>query len=190
MLALSSRNPIAGSATVTLACHPQTHSQAIRDIDVVVGEAASGNRSLTFGLEGDISSLRIPDPRSSRRASGLWQHTCFETFVMAEDGPGYREFNFSPSGEWAVYAFCGYRDGGELEIALTPGILVRKTMDRLELDAEIRRYCLPPGRLLRMGLSAVVEDADGVLSYWALQHPPGKPDFHHADAFALQIVLT
>jgi hypothetical protein len=32
--------------------------------------------------------------------------------------------------------------------------------------------------------------ADGVLSYWALQHPPGNSDFHHADAFALQIVLT
>jgi hypothetical protein len=111
-------------------------------------------------------------------------------FVMAEDGPGYREFNFSPSGEWAVYAFRGYRDGGELEIELTPGILVRKTMNRLELDAKIRKQYLPPGRLLKMGLSAVVEDADGVLSYWALQHAPGKPDFHHTDAFALEMVLT
>lgn len=183
-------NPIAGSATFALACHPQTHSQAIRDIDVVVGESPDGRLMLRYGLEGDISSLRIPDPRSSRRASGLWQHTCFEIFVMAEGGHGYHEFNFSPSGEWAVHAFRDYRDGGELEIELTPGIRVRKTMNRLELDAEIRRHYLPPGRLLRMGLSAVVEDADGVLSYWALRHPPGKPDFHHADAFALQMELT
>ncbi|MBI3061386.1 MAG: hypothetical protein HYY83_05345 [Deltaproteobacteria bacterium] len=28
---------------------------------------------------------------------------------------------------------------------------------------------------------------DGTISYWALKHPPGKPDFHHPDAFALEI---
>ena len=108
---------------------------------------------------------------------------------MGEDGPGYREFHFSPSGEWAVYAFRGYRDGGELGVELTPGIVVRRTLNRLELDAEICQDFLPPGRPLRLGLSAVVEDADGELSYWALRHPPGKPDFHHTDAFALQLVL-
>jgi len=108
---------------------------------------------------------------------------------MAEEGPGYREFNFSPSSEWAAYAFRGYREGGELEVEIAPGIVVRRTGDRLELDAVIRPVFLPPGRSLRLGLSAVVEDADGMLSYWALRHPPGKPDFHHTDAFALQLVL-
>jgi len=36
-------------------------------------------------------------------------------------------------------------------------------------------------------LSAVIEDDDGAFSYWALRHPPGKPDFHHPDAFALML---
>ena len=107
---------------------------------------------------------------------------------MAEEGPRYREFNFSPSSEWAVYAFRGYREGGELEGELAPGIVVRRSGDQLELYAEIRPGLLPPGRSLRLGLSAVVEDADGMLSYWALRHQPGKPDFHHTDAFALQLV--
>jgi hypothetical protein len=40
-----------------------------------------------------------------------------------------------------------------------------------------------------LGLSAVVEHADGARSYWALQHPPGKPDFHHPDSFAMQLAL-
>jgi hypothetical protein len=31
----------------------------------------------------------------------------------------------------------------------------------------------------------VVEDEAGAFAYWALKHPPGKPDFHHPDAFAL-----
>jgi hypothetical protein len=35
-------------------------------------------------------------------------------------------------------------------------------------------------------LSALIEDQNGGKSYWALAHPPGKPDFHHADSFALE----
>ena len=180
-------NAITGSVPLTLACHPQTPSEAIRGIDVVVGNAPGEILTLAFVLKCDLSSLRIPEPRSPRRAGGLWQHTCFEVFVMAEEGPGYREFHFSPSGEWAVYAFRDYRDGGELGIELTPGIVVRRTMNRLELDAEICQDFLPPGRMLRLGVSAVVEDSEGELSYWALRHPPGKPDFHHPDAFTLQL---
>jgi hypothetical protein len=31
----------------------------------------------------------------------------------------------------------------------------------------------------------VIESADGSISYWALRHPAGRPDFHHLDGFAL-----
>lgn len=178
---------LALSSMLTLVSHPQTSSRVIRGIDVVVDGAERGILTLAFTLEGDLAGLHIPESRPSRRAHGLWQHTCFEVFVMAGEGPGYREFNFSPSGEWAAYAFRDYRDGGELEIPLAPEIVVRRTGDCLELDAEIGPDCLPAGRLLRLGLSTVVEDKDGALSYWALRHTPGKPDFHHTDAFALEL---
>ncbi len=39
----------------------------------------------------------------------------------------------------------------------------------------------------RLGLSAVVEAADGSLSYWALHHPAARPDFHNGEGFALGI---
>ena len=39
----------------------------------------------------------------------------------------------------------------------------------------------------RIGLSAVIEEEDGTISYWALRHAPGKPDFHHPDAFAMEL---
>jgi len=45
---------------------------------------------------------------------------------------------------------------------------------------------LRPGAM-RLALSAVIEEERGRLSYWALRHPPGKPDFHHPDAFALAL---
>ena len=32
-----------------------------------------------------------------------------------------------------------------------------------------------------------IEEASGRISYWALKHPPGRPDFHHPDGFALEL---
>jgi hypothetical protein len=37
-----------------------------------------------------------------------------------------------------------------------------------------------------LGLTAVVEEENGRLSYWALKHPPGKPDFHSPEGFVLE----
>ena len=152
-----------------------------------MGEAPRGDLRLTYRLMGELSRLMIPQAQSPRPADHLYQHTCCELFVMQGDGPAYHEFNFSPSREWAVHAFRGYRDGGPLQMELDPGIELRESRDRVELSTEIRRDCLLQPGPLRLGLSVVVEDVDGELSYWALRHPPGKPDFHHRDAFALQL---
>ena len=37
------------------------------------------------------------------------------------------------------------------------------------------------------GISAVVATKRGKISYWALAHPAGSPDFHHKDCFALKL---
>jgi hypothetical protein len=169
--------------------HPQTPDSCIHHVEVRVTTKPKGAIAVVFSLEGQLSRLRIPESRPPGRTDGLWRHTCFEAFVMAGNGPGYREFNFSPSGEWAAYAFRAYREGGMLEAESNPGIVVRRSTDRLELDAVIRPECLPSGKLLRLGLSAVIEDAYGGLSYWALRHPLGKPDFHHTDGFTLELEL-
>jgi hypothetical protein len=182
-------NSLASSLPVRLGSHPRTPSQAIDAIDVLVGVAPGDALGLVFILECNLAGLRIPAPRPSRRADGLWRHTCFEVFAMAENRPGYRELNLSPSGEWGLYDFRGYRDGVKLETELAPEIAVRRTPHGLELDAQISRELLPQGQPLRLGLSAVLEDTDGVLSYWALRHPPGRPDFHHPDSFAMQLDL-
>ena len=68
-----------------------------------------------------------------------------------------------------------------------PVIRVRRSAQRLTLEAEVSLQPTSLVRSVQLGLSAVVEAADGGLSYWALKHPPGKPDFHHVDAFALQL---
>ncbi len=47
------------------------------------------------------------------------------------------------------------------------------------------------GKLLsassRLGVAVVIEETSGSMSYWALAHPPGKPDFHHADCYAYEL---
>jgi len=105
--------------------------------------------------------------------------------ARAEAGAGagtYLEFNFSPSGEWAAHAFERYREGTPLGVP-DPGIAVRTDGQALELSASVEVEAAK----LRVALCVVIEELDGALSYWALRHPAPRPDFHHADGFALEI---
>jgi hypothetical protein len=173
---------------IDLRCHPSTRPEAVRAIQVLVSRSARAELQMTFRLDGDIPRIWVPSPSVPRIATQLWHHTCFEAFIAVEGQPAYHEFNFAPSGEWAVYAFCGYRNRGPLANEMTrPHIAVRSTGSRLELDTLVRLDGLStihPRASLRIGLSAVIEASDG-LSYWALRHPADKPDFHDADGFAL-----
>jgi hypothetical protein len=171
-----------------LACHPATRSRAVQGIGTRVRWTQDGTLALTYVLTGNVARLRIPSLRSPRRAVRLWQHTCFEAFIAVKGGPEYREFNFAPSGEWAAYSFQSYRVATSLAMEeRVPQITVHRSNDRLELDAIV--FLLGPARdgWLRIGLSAVIEEEPGMLSYWALKHPPGKPDFHHPDSFDLKL---
>jgi hypothetical protein len=173
---------------IDLRCHPSTRPETVRAIAVLVRRSSSAELELTFRLDGDIPRIWFPSPGVPRIATQLWRHTCFEAFIALEGQPAYHEFNFAPSGEWAVYAFCDYRDGGPLAYEMMrPHIAVRSAGSRLELDALVRLdglSAIHPHASLRIGLSAVIEASDG-LSYWALRHPADKPDFHDADGFAL-----
>ena len=175
---------------IDLRCHPSTCPETVRAIGVLVRRSASAELRMTFRVDGDIPRIRVPSPSLPRFSAQLWQHTCFETFIAMEGQPAYHEFNFAPSGEWAVYAFSGYRNGGPVaDEMMRPHIAMRSTGSRLELDGLVRLdglSAIHPRAVLRVGLSAVIEASDG-LSYWALRHPADKPDFHDADGFALRL---
>lgn len=162
----------------------------MRQLVARVTRTDAGALAILFALDADMARLRIPGSRPPLSTRDLWQHTCFEAFVAA-DAPRYHEFNFAPSGEWAAHAFRRYRDGGFLDDdSLAPSIAVRPRAAGLELEAVVPLDRLSPAHArasLRLGLAAVIEETDGRLSYWALRHPPGAPDFHHADGFALRL---
>lgn len=174
--------------TLVLAPHPSAPCEAVRAVEARVARSSDGTLILSYSVEGDVSRMRVPPPRPACRADGLWRHTCFEAFVAPDPGPAYLELNFSPSGEWASYAFRAYREGmAATEDTEAPAIALTRGESGLTVDAAVRLTRLRGDAPARVALAAVLEDAGGGLSYWALEHPPGAPDFHHPCGFALQI---
>jgi hypothetical protein len=171
--------------------HPDSPCRAVRQIEVDVVRPQPDALLLSYRVTGTISDILIPPVMASARRDDLWHHTCFEAFVRAPSEAGYCEFNFSPSTQWAAYQFGGYRSGRRATEGIdTPQIEVQSEPQSFILRASLDLRGLPD--LVReaswqVGLSAVIEDAGGGMSYWALAHRPGKPDFHHADCFALEL---
>lgn len=175
------------STPLLLQPHRSSRANHVESIAAEISVSPTGAFQLTYTLTGNLAALRIPCIVPASRTDGLWQHTCFEAFIRSADSLAYREFNFSPSGQWQAYAFTDYRAGGLLEPAANPAIECLCEPGRLTLHATVQPDDLPPRGQLRLGLTAVVECVDGALSYWALRHAAGKPDFHHPDTFALEI---
>jgi hypothetical protein len=175
-----------------LVCYPTALNGAVRGVDIRLAREPSGSLTLRYVLRADMLHVRIPPTASPMRADGLWAHTCFEAFIApAATSAAYYELNFSPSLQWAIYSFEGYRQGmSPTDVTVTPKLTVRAFDDRLELDATIGLSDLKglqATRTLKLAVTAVVEDDSGTLSYWALKHAPGKPDFHHMDGFVLEL---
>jgi len=180
------------SEWTALACYPTTLTDAVRGINVCVQLDPSGLLTVRYVLRAETLHVRVPPPQPAARADGLWKHTCFEAFIAPGDPhEGYYELNFSPSSEWAIYSFAAYRKGmSPTEVRAPPGLAVRRFDDRLELDAALDLADLKGLReapTLKLAVTAVVEDDSGNLTYWALKHAAGKPDFHHQDGFVLEL---
>lgn len=121
-------------------------------------------------------------------ADNLWQHTCCEAFVASPGEGCYREFNLSPSSQWAAYRLTAYRQRDvDFQPPVAPQISLTHLADGFELDALIARELLPSGEILEIGLSCVIESPDGGKTYWALAHSAEQPDFHLRSSFTLRL---
>ena len=171
-----------------LILHPDLRCFAVAKIEVGVARPSADSLILSYIVTGKMSNVRMPPAMAATRSDELWRHTCFEAFVRASSGAEYYEFNFAPSSQWAAYRFSSYRSGMRVAAEISaPPIEVRSSPDCYTLQASLELDCLsglPRRALWRLGLAALIEDTSGRKSYWALAHPPGKPDFHHTDCFA------
>ena len=171
----------------TLTAHPDFPSDAVFGIEAGV-ERDGATLALRFELTGAVAKLALPPDAAADRADELWRHTCFEAFLRPQGGSAYVELNFAPSTQWAAYRFSGYREGMTPADIAPPRMALTGSEASLELAVrlDLARLGLPPGPC-RLGLSAVIEEAGGAKSYWALAHPPGKPDFHHIAGYAYDL---
>lgn len=171
-----------------LKLHPESRCSAVARIEAEVACPQMNILSLSYFVTGKMSDIHFPPTIESTRGDELWRHTCFEAFIRPSSSEEYYEFNFAPSTQWAAYRFSRYRS--EMKVAEdigAPRIEVQSDHGSYVLQASIVLDCLSSltrKAAWRLGLSAVVEDTSGLKSYWALAHPPGKPDFHHDDCFA------
>lgn len=177
-----------------LRLHPDSRCMAARHIEVDVARPRPGALVLGYFVTGAIGDLYMPSVTAPARTDGLWRHTCFEAFVRAMPSASYVEFNFAPSTQWAAYQFSGYRAGMSAASEITaPRIEVQTTDEGFELHVSLeldRLPSLPSDSVWRLGLSAVIEEANGRKSYWALAHPSGDADFHHSESFAYELSTT
>lgn len=164
--------------------HPDTPSGSVDRVMVNLPPSASREIWLEYSVS-PTAGLVLPGEKEPLRTDGLWSSTCFELFVQPVGSESYFEFNFSPSFQWAVYQFSSYRSGRRDWPSHDPEIWISPAGEHFFLAVEAMPD-LPP-TALKIGLAAVIEEMDGTKSYWALNHPPGAPDFHHPDCFALHI---
>ena len=149
-----------------------------------LGAIASTN--IWFGIGAPAGRFAIPEAvEDPGRAEALWETTCFEAFLRRADGQAYREWNFAPSGEWAAYDFTGYRNGRTDADVTPPYVRFEDNMTWWALGATI---AVAAESNWVLGLSAILEEKNGIKSYWAIAHPEGdKPDFHEPACFAAHL---
>jgi hypothetical protein len=132
----------------------------------------------------------LPPFTTTARTDELWKHTCFEVFIRPLPHDAYFEFNVAPSTQWAAYGFSATRHGMH-DIDASPERIEAGQGDRsYSLDVRIdltRITALLTEQPWRLNVTAVIEEKNGAKSYWALAHPPGKPDFHNPDCFVLEL---
>jgi hypothetical protein len=172
--------------------HPTTPMPQVRSLEVVLAATGEGGLTAEFDCRCASGSLRLPEARPAAVADELWRHTCCELFAGVAGVAAYREFNCSPSGQWAMYGFSAYRlrDASAPDPAPpAPRIKFSTDAQGWTLQARLDALALPgvAAAQIEIGVAVVLEAADGTLSYWALRHAAPQPDFHRRESFALRL---
>jgi len=171
-----------------LKLHPNSVCAVVAGVEAEIARPTGGSLLLSYAVTGTIGDLLLPPVGAPARADELWRHTCFEGFVKEAAGEGYYEFNFATSTQWAAYRFDRYRSGMHAATEIEPPQIVGRSIpERYTLRATLSLPDRQRDRTWRVGLAAVLEERNGNKSYWALAHPPGAADFHHAEGFALEL---
>lgn len=179
---------MAESVHVRLAAHPENPGIFHQTVDATLTRKPGGALEIAYAIHGFNFDLRIPTPHAPAPVDALWKTTCCELFLGSPDHPGYREFNFSPSGQWVAHDFLDTRERApEPPACPEPIIRTTRTEDLLRVDVTLGAAAVPETARHCLAVSVILEAEGGRLGYWAIVHPCGKPDFHHPAGFVLKL---
>ncbi len=171
-----------------IALHPFQRKKTSQDCRInVIFSINNAVLQVVFDVTARLDDLAIPEfePSKAQRSGSLWGHTCFEIFLGKEGRQEYWEFNLSPSGDWNVWSFSGYRQGMQPEPCFQEFPFEVQVLSESELrvviSIDLSRLSMFSG--LNAGFSVVLEEKNGEKSYWALSHPGKAPDFHAGEGW-------
>jgi len=175
-----------------LRSHPATPMPQVKALEFALSRTDDGGVEAYFECCCGAGALRLPHARPAAAADALWRHTCCELFVGVAGDAAYREFNCSPSGQWAIYDFSAYRvrdPSNQIIDGSAPRIGFATSAAGWTLQARLSAAALPRAAAgeIELGVAAVLEAADGGMSYWALRHAAARPDFHRRESFVLRL---
>lgn len=142
---------------------------------------------ISYKVTGDLMSVDLGSGRSlHNRVIKLWEKSCFELFINDSTG-SYLEFNFSPEFEWNAFYFQKKGDAlKEYEKVDSIKVDILLSHEVFHLIVEIDKKKFPENFFkgeLSAGITSVIKEKNGNLSYWALSHEDTKPNFHDFRSF-------
>jgi len=147
--------------------------------------------SMQYSVIGEIEKILVPKPTdSAARKHDLWKATCFEFFLAHKERLEYWECNLSPSGDWNLYAMDAYRQVNMREESAFSQLPFEfaKTKNELSLSTAVNlSRLLSPLQPLQIGITAIIQTADGNETYWALAHSGTQADFHLRESFVIEL---
>ena len=182
----------------TFSLQPFPSTKSLPNLKIAGNIARNGNQlAIRYILEDDLKEIALAKPtggiapptNTPSRKHELWQDTCFEFFLGIKDFARYWEFNLSPTGHWNVYRFDGYRQGMQEETAFENlPFNVQNQTDSLilTLDVDLDKI-ISAEQAIEVGITTVIKDRNGEVTYWALTHQGAEADFHLRDSFILEM---
>jgi hypothetical protein len=176
---------------LSFSLHPFPNGVSLIDIQIF-GEISRQENILKIDwqLAGNLIGIVLsPVTETPMRCHELWRTTCFEFFLGIAKDDRYWEFNLSPSGNWNIYSFDGYRQGMKEEIAfdiLPFSTQIKQNLYQITLNIDLTEI-IAPETPLDVAITAVIKDKSAVVSYWALSHRSSEADFHQRDSFMISI---
>lgn len=142
---------------------------------------------ISYKLSGALNSIDMGEGNPKHaRVLKLWEKTCFELF-MKDEKNSYIEFNFSPDFEWNCFYFEKKGDAlAEYKRMELVKFDILFSNEVVNVIVELQKKMFPDhffdGKLC-VGITSVLKEKSGALSYWALSHHDIRPNFHDFKSF-------